>query len=86
MSEDDRRIQAAVAYAIDGTRQIVEEEFKKVMEQMANDLAEKAKIAVNQAVLTERAAIVAWLRKQDGHGYDDMRADLIEAGEHHDRG
>lgn len=33
----------------------------------------------------ERAAIVAWLRKQDGHGYDDMRADLIEAGEHHDR-
>lgn len=30
----------------------------------------------------ERAKIVAWLRDQDGHGYDDMRANLIEAGEH----
>lgn len=26
--------------------------------------------------------IVAWLREQDGYGYDDMRADCIEAGEH----
>lgn len=25
--------------------------------------------------------IVAWLREQDGHGYDDMRAAAIEAGE-----
>ena len=32
--------------------------------------------------LAERAAIVAWLRGQDGHGYDDMRAECIEAGEH----
>ena len=23
--------------------------------------------------------IVAWLREEDGHGYDDMRADIIEA-------
>lgn len=30
----------------------------------------------------ERKAIVAWLREQDGHGYDDMRANCIEAGEH----
>jgi hypothetical protein len=30
----------------------------------------------------ERAAIVAWLREQDGHGYDDMRAIAIEAEEH----
>jgi hypothetical protein len=30
----------------------------------------------------ERAKIVAWLREQDGHGYDDMRADAIENGEH----
>ena len=30
----------------------------------------------------ERKAIVAWLRAQDGHGYDDMRASLIEDGEH----
>jgi hypothetical protein len=30
----------------------------------------------------ERDKIVAWLRNQDGHGYDDMRANLIEAGEH----
>ncbi len=26
--------------------------------------------------------IVEWLREQDGHGYDHMRADCIEAGEH----
>lgn len=32
--------------------------------------------------LTERAKIVAWLRGQDGHGYDAMRAECIEAGEH----
>ena len=30
----------------------------------------------------ERTKIVAWLREQDGHGYDAMRADCIEAGEH----
>lgn len=30
----------------------------------------------------ERAKIVAWLRDQDGYGFDDMRANLIEAGEH----
>ena len=30
----------------------------------------------------ERAKIVAWLREQDGHGYDAMRAECIEAGEH----
>jgi len=30
----------------------------------------------------ERAEIVAWLRDQDGHGYDDMRADAIEARQH----
>lgn len=30
----------------------------------------------------ERAKIVAWLRGQDGHGYDAMRAECIEAGEH----
>lgn len=33
--------------------------------------------------LAERAKIVAWLREQDGHGYDDMRANCIEAGEHY---
>ena len=38
--------------------------------------------AINSNRLVERAAIVAWLRKQDGHGYDDMRANCIEAGEH----
>ena len=27
------------------------------------------------------AKIVAWLRDQDGHGYDDVRANVIEAGE-----
>lgn len=32
--------------------------------------------------MEERAKIVAWLRDQDGHGYDAMRADCIEAGEH----
>ena len=32
--------------------------------------------------LEERAKIVAWLRGQDGHGYDAMRAECIEAGEH----
>jgi hypothetical protein len=30
----------------------------------------------------ERAKIVAWLREQNGHGYDDVRANCIEAGEH----
>ncbi len=30
----------------------------------------------------ERKRIVRWLREQDGHGYDDMRANLIEDGEH----
>jgi chromosome segregation ATPase len=30
----------------------------------------------------ERELVVAWLREQDGHGYDDMRADFVEAGEH----
>lgn len=39
----------------------------------AEGLAEGRKI--------ERAAIADWLREQDGHGYDDMRANLIEAGE-----
>lgn len=34
------------------------------------------------AALEEREKIVAWLRAQDGHGYDDMRANAIEAGEH----
>lgn len=34
------------------------------------------------AAADERARIVAWLRQQDGHGYDDMRVELIEAGEH----
>ena len=34
------------------------------------------------SVLAERAKIVAWLREQDGHGYDAMRAECIEAGEH----
>jgi selenocysteine lyase/cysteine desulfurase len=32
--------------------------------------------------LAEREAVVKWLREQDGHGYDDMRANCIEAGEH----
>jgi hypothetical protein len=32
--------------------------------------------------MEERAAIVAWLRDQDGHGYDTVRADCIEAGAH----
>lgn len=35
--------------------------------------------------LSERQHIVGWLRDQDGHGYDDMRANCIEAGEHHAR-
>jgi hypothetical protein len=30
----------------------------------------------------EREKIVNWLRDQDGHGYDDVRANCIEAGEH----
>lgn len=30
----------------------------------------------------ERRVIVKWLRNQDGHGYDDIRANLIEDGEH----
>jgi hypothetical protein len=37
---------------------------------------------VGQAAAEERAKIVAWLRNQDGHGYDDVRANCIEAGEH----
>jgi hypothetical protein len=32
------------------------------------------------AALAERARIVAWLREQDG--YDDVRANCIEAREH----
>ena len=32
--------------------------------------------------MEERGKIVRWLREQDGHGYDDMRANCIEAGEH----
>lgn len=28
------------------------------------------------------AKIVKWLREQDGHGYDDVRANCIEAGEY----
>ena len=35
--------------------------------------------AVRSEVVRE---IVAWLREQDGHGYDDMRANCIEAGEY----
>lgn len=45
--------------------------------------ARALKVALEQAALDERAAIVAWLRDQDGHGYDTMRADCIENGEHH---
>ena len=35
----------------------------------------------DDGVEQERAKIVAWLREQDGHGYDAMRAECIEAGE-----
>ena len=44
--------------------------------------AQAALAAMRQAATQERAKIVAWLREQDGHGYDAMRADCIEAGEH----
>ena len=40
------------------------------------------KCAMDLAAEEERAKIVAWLREQDGHGYDDIRANLIEAKEH----
>lgn len=40
------------------------------------------KCAMDLAAAEERAKIVAWLRNQDGHGYDDMRANCIEAKEH----
>lgn len=39
-------------------------------------------IKLRRAAEAERDRIVAWLREQDGHGYDDMRANSIEAGEH----
>ena len=38
--------------------------------------------AISRNRLEERAKITAWLREQDGHGYDDIRANLIEGGEH----
>jgi len=38
-------------------------------------------IRADERAKTERE-IVEWLREQDGHGYDDMRANLIEAGEY----
>lgn len=38
-------------------------------------------IRADERAKTERE-IVEWLREQDGHGYDHMRADCIEAGEH----
>lgn len=41
-----------------------------------------AKAAEQRGREAERAEIVAWLRDQDGHGYDDMRADAIEARQH----
>lgn len=46
----------------------------------AKDAARR--IEIETAGKAERDRIVAWLREQDGHGYDDMRADAIEAGEH----
>lgn len=46
----------------------------------AKDAARR--VELETAVKEERNRIVAWLREQDGHGYDDMRADAIEAGEH----
>jgi hypothetical protein len=45
-------------------------------------LAEEFRDHREAAYLEERAKIVAWLRAQDGHGYDDMRANCIEAGDH----
>lgn len=53
--------------------------FKPVMERLALDRIAHHR---EQAAADERARIVAWLRDQDGYGYDDMRAELIEAGEH----
>ena len=51
-----------------------------------SELADMARAAIRviaPAMEQEAVAkIVAWLREQDGHGYDDMRADAIEAGEH----
>lgn len=48
----------------------------------AADRIEALTAEVEQARLAERAAIVAWLRDQGGYGYDDVRANCIEAGEH----
>lgn len=44
--------------------------------QAAAAVIEADREAVRAEVVRE---IVAWLRDEDGHGYDDMRADLIEA-------
>ncbi len=52
-----------------------------------DDLAQAAITAIEPMIRADERAktereIVEWLREQDGHGYDHMRADCIEAGEH----
>jgi hypothetical protein len=49
-----------------------------------NDCSAAAAIIKADRAAVEAATIakvVAWLREQDGHGYDDVRANCIEAGE-----
>jgi hypothetical protein len=46
------------------------------------DAIEADRAAVREQAERETVEkIVAWLRDQDGHGYDDVRANCIEAGE-----
>ena len=62
---------------------LVAHEVCEEMEEYGPTFAERVIKADREAVRSEVVReIVAWLREQDGHGYDDMRANCIEAGEY----
>jgi len=57
-------------------------EFPMSNDKAAQDRAYWYRQGKDDGIEQERGNIVEWLRKQDGYGYDHMRADCIEAGEH----
>ena len=62
---------------------LVAHEVCEEMEEYGPTFAERVIKADREAVRSEVVReIVAWLREQDGHGYDDVRANCIEAGEY----
>lgn len=81
MTEDTQTDRdAALRLAMRGTGGLHPRDIQEILEGRHDKNAIVTAFARHR--LEERAKIVAWLRGQDGHGYDAMRAECIEAGEH----